>query len=144
MEESCVAKALEADYGCQDKCTGLYVDIWYAEEENKFPDKVDDRDSALLNMLQDGKLLLFLYWSMIFLFSVVKRIPMREKDRATHLSYILKSKIERTSMESDHRRELFAQMEQYEVYKKSYARDIVFDPAEPCLSKLNASLRGRA
>ena len=65
MEESCVAKAVDADCGCQAKCTGLYVDVWYAEEENKFPDKVDDRDSALLNMLQDG-ILFLLYRSMIF------------------------------------------------------------------------------
>ena len=55
MEERCVAKALEADYGCQAKCTGLYADVWYAEEENKIPDRMDDRDNALLNMLQDGK-----------------------------------------------------------------------------------------
>ena len=54
MEESCVAKALKADSGCQAKCTGLYADVWYAEEENKMPDRVDDRDIMLLNMLQDG------------------------------------------------------------------------------------------
>ena len=58
MEESCVAKASESEYGCQPKCTGLYADVWYAEEENKMPDRVDDRDNMLLNMLQDGKILL--------------------------------------------------------------------------------------
>ena len=92
-------------------------------------------------MLQDGILLFtnsFYKWIFISTsLSVVKQIPMREEDRQTQLGYILKSKIGRTSVDSDHRRELFAQMEQYEVYKKSYARDIVFDPAEPCLSKLS-------
>ena len=43
-------------------------------------------------------------------------------------------------MESDHRRELFAQMEQYEMYKKNYARNIVFDPAGLSLSMLNIHL----
>ena len=51
MEERCVAKALEADYGCQAKCTGLYADVWFAEED----DRMDDRVDMLLDMLKDGK-----------------------------------------------------------------------------------------
>ena len=55
MEESCVAKALKADSGCQAKCTGLYADVWYWEDD-KIPDRMDDRDNMLLHMLKDGKL----------------------------------------------------------------------------------------
>ena len=62
---------------------------------------------------------------------------MMDEDRQTQLGYILQSTIARTSKKSDDRRELFAQMRQYEVYKNDFARDIVFDPAEPFLSMLN-------
>ena len=55
MEEACVTKALEVNHGCQVKCTGLYADVWYSEEDNKLPDKIDDGNAMLLNMLKDGK-----------------------------------------------------------------------------------------
>ena len=55
MEEACVTKALKVNHGCQVKCTGLYADVWYAEEDNKIPDKIDDGNARLLNMLKDGE-----------------------------------------------------------------------------------------
>ena len=67
--------------------------------------------------------------------SVVKQ--MMEEDRQTQLGYILQSTIARTSMESGHRQERLSHMRQYELYKKDYASDIAFDPAEPFLSMLN-------
>jgi len=54
MEEECVSKAVEGNYGCQVKCSGLYADVWYSEEDNKIPDKIDDVYTRLLNMLKDG------------------------------------------------------------------------------------------
>ena len=58
-EESCVASALQANYGCLVKCTGLYADVWYSEEDNKIPDMINHGDAKLLAMLKVGKLSLF-------------------------------------------------------------------------------------
>ena len=69
-----------------------------------------------------------------FQFSVVINIPMREEDRQTHLVYILKSNFRKSSLESEHRQELVNQMKGYEMYKKNFVRDIVFDPTETGLS----------
>ena len=69
-----------------------------------------------------------------FQFSVVSNIPMREEDRQTHLVYILKSNFRKSSLESEHRQELVNQMKGYEMYKKNFVRDIVFDPTETGLS----------
>ena len=55
MEEACVSKSLEANHGCLVKCTGLYADVWYSEQDNKMPDKIDDGDARLLKMLKDGE-----------------------------------------------------------------------------------------
>ena len=59
---------------------------------------------------------------------------MREEDRQTHLVYILKSNFRKSSLESEHRQELVNQMKGYEMYKKNFVRDIVFDPTETGLS----------
>ena len=59
---------------------------------------------------------------------------MREEDRQTHLAYILKSDIAKSSLESEHRQELVNQMKRYEMYKRNFVRDIVFDPTETGLS----------
>ena len=59
---------------------------------------------------------------------------MREEDRQTHLAYILKSDIAKSSLESEHRQELVNQMKGYEMYKRNFVRDIVFDPTETGLS----------
>ena len=59
---------------------------------------------------------------------------MREQDRQTHLAYILKSDIAKSSLESEHRQELISQMKQYEMYKRDFVRDIVFDPKQADLS----------
>ena len=53
---ACVTRALEVNYGCQVKCDGLYADVWYSEEDNQVPDKIENGDAALLNMLKDGEL----------------------------------------------------------------------------------------
>ena len=59
---------------------------------------------------------------------------MREEDRQTHLAYILKSDIAKASFESEHQQELLSQMKEYEMYKRDFARNIVFDPTETDLS----------
>ena len=69
-----------------------------------------------------------------FQLSVVINIPMREEDRQTHLVYILKSNFGKSSLESEHRQELVNQMKGYEMYKRNFVRDIVFDPTETGLS----------
>ena len=69
-----------------------------------------------------------------FQLSVVINIPMREEDRQTHLVYILKSNFGKSSLESEHQQELVNQMKGYEMYKKNFVRDIVFDPTETGLS----------
>ena len=56
LELACVTRALEVDYGCQVKCDGLYADVWYSEEDYQVPDKIENGDAALLNMLKDGEL----------------------------------------------------------------------------------------
>ena len=38
------------------KCDGLYADVWYSEEDSQVPDKIENGDVALLNMLKDGEL----------------------------------------------------------------------------------------
>ena len=53
---ACVTRALEVDHGCQVKCDGLYADVWYSEEDKQVPDKIENGDAALLNMLKDGEL----------------------------------------------------------------------------------------
>ena len=141
LKLACVTKALEVDFGCQVKCDGLYADVWYSEEDNQVPDKIENGDAALLNMLKDGEL--FHKTIVPFrtsLFSVVNNIPMRDEDRQARLGYILKSTIARSSLESDHRLELSYQMEQYEDYKRNYARDIYFDPTVTSLSKKNFTI----
>ena len=55
-EESCVTRAMQANHGCLVKCTGLYADVWYAEEDNKIPDKINDGDAKLLALLKVGEL----------------------------------------------------------------------------------------
>ena len=50
-----MSKALEANHGCLVKCAGLYADVWYSEEDNKMPHKIDDGDARLLKMLKDGE-----------------------------------------------------------------------------------------
>jgi len=65
---------------------------------------------------------------------------MREEERQTHLSFILESSIAKSSLVSDQRQKLDFQMKQYELYKKNFARDIVFDPSEPGLSTLHMLL----
>ena len=60
MEEACLKKAMEVNHGCQVKCTGLYADVWYSEEDNKIPDKIDDGNARLLKMLENGEF----YWFM--------------------------------------------------------------------------------
>ena len=59
---------------------------------------------------------------------------MREEDRQTHLAYILKSDIAKSSLESENRHELVSQMKEYEMYKRHFVRDIVFDPTQTDLS----------
>ena len=66
---------------------------------------------------------------------------MREEDRQTHLSYILKSDIAKSSLESEHRQELVNQMKGYEMYKRSFVRDIVFYPTKIGLSMFQIQLR---
>ena len=56
LELACVTRALEVKHGCQVKCDGLYADVWYSEEDNQVPDKIENGDAALLNMLKDGEL----------------------------------------------------------------------------------------
>ena len=60
---------------------------------------------------------------------------MRDEDRQARLGYILKSTIARSSLESDHRQDLSYQMQQYEDYKRNFAKDIFFDPTVTSLSK---------
>ena len=72
-------------------------------------------------------------------FLVVEKIGMREEDRQSSLSLILKSSIAKSSRASDHLQELDFQIKQYELYKKNFARDIVFNPNESGLSMLNYS-----
>ena len=55
QEETCIARALQKDYGCLPQCTGLYADVGDSEEDQKVPDKIDSRDEMLLNMLKDGR-----------------------------------------------------------------------------------------
>ena len=59
---------------------------------------------------------------------------MREEDRQTQLAYILKSDVARSSLKSEHWQELLSQMKEYEMYKRDFARNIVFDPTETDLS----------
>ena len=54
-----MASAMQANHGCLVKCTGLYADVWYSEEDNKIPDMINDGDAKLLAMLKAGKLSLF-------------------------------------------------------------------------------------
>ena len=58
-EESCVASAMQENQGCLVKCTGLYADVLYSEEDNKIPDMINDGDAKLLAMLKVGKLSFF-------------------------------------------------------------------------------------
>ena len=58
-------------------------------------------------------------------------MPAENKD---HLNYILKTTISKTSKKSIQKRQLAAQMKQYEVYKNNFVKDIVFDPNEIGLS----------
>ena len=50
---------------------------------------------------------------------------------------ILRTNIARSSPDVADRQELMTEMNQYELYKKSYANDIVFDPTQTKLCKLN-------
>ena len=56
LELACVTRAFEVDHSCQVKCDGLYADVWYSEEDKQVPDKIENGDAALLNMLKDGEL----------------------------------------------------------------------------------------
>ena len=58
-EELCVASAMQANYGCLVKCTGLYADVWYSEEDNKIPDMINDGNAKLLDLLKVGKFSIF-------------------------------------------------------------------------------------
>ena len=58
-EESCVASAMQANHGCLVKCTGLYADVRYSEEDNKIPDMINDGDAKLLALLKVGGLSFF-------------------------------------------------------------------------------------
>ena len=55
-EDSCVENTMQAKNGCLVKCTGLYADVWYSEEDNKIPDKINDGDAKLLALLKVGEL----------------------------------------------------------------------------------------
>ena len=55
-EESCVARAMQAHHGCLIKCTGLYADVFYSEQDNKIPDMIHDVEAKLLAMLKVGEL----------------------------------------------------------------------------------------
>ena len=59
MEKTCVDNALNANHGCLVKCTGLYADVRYSEEDNKIPDMINDGDAKLLAMLKVGKFSIF-------------------------------------------------------------------------------------
>ena len=61
-------------------------------------------------------------------------MPEAGKDR---LAYILQSSNAKSSFEEGYQKELIAQMKQYEMYKKEYAGNIIFDPTKTELSKLN-------
>ena len=135
MDEECVEKASEVDHGCQVKCTGLYADVWYSEEDTKLPDKIDGGNTMLLNMLKDGGKNNVYFTIVTISLSVVNNIPMNQEDKQARLSYILESNIAKTSLESKHRQELAYQMRQYEKYKQEFARNIVFDPTKAGLSK---------
>ena len=54
-EDSCVENTMQAKNGCLVKCTGLYADVWYAEEDNKIPDMINDGEAKLLAMLKVGE-----------------------------------------------------------------------------------------
>jgi len=47
--------ALRATHDCLAKCTGLYADVWYSEEDSHIPEKIEEGDNMLLNMLKEGK-----------------------------------------------------------------------------------------
>ena len=53
------------------------------------------------------------------------------------LAYILQKSNANSSFEEGDQNELIAQMKQYEMYKKEYAGNIIFDPTKTELSKLN-------
>ena len=55
-EESCVARAMQANHGCLVKCTGLYADVWHSEEDNKIHNMINDGNAKLLEMLKFGEL----------------------------------------------------------------------------------------
>ena len=54
-----MASAMQANHGCLVKCTGLYADVWYSEEDNKIPDMINDGNAKLLAMLKVGKFSIF-------------------------------------------------------------------------------------
>ena len=109
-------KASEVDHGCQVKCTGLYADVWYSEEDTKLPDKIDGGNTMLLNMLKDGGKNNVYFTIVTISLSVVNNIPMNQDDKLARLSYILESNIAKTSLESKHRQELAYQMKKWPLY----------------------------
>ena len=50
-----MASAMQENHGCLVRCTGLYADVWYSEEDNTIPDMINDGNAKLLAMLKVGK-----------------------------------------------------------------------------------------
>ena len=73
----------------------------------------------------------------IFLFSVVGELLLSPLGKEK-LAYILKTSNAKSSADEGYQQELFQQMKQYEMYKKKYANNIIFDPTKTELSKLNS------
>ena len=55
MEEACVTNSLKADHECLVKCSGLYADVLYSEDDNKLLDTISGGDATLLEMLKEGE-----------------------------------------------------------------------------------------
>ena len=71
---------------------------------------------------------------MIFSSSVVAEFALG--DQKERLAHIMSTNIAKNSQKAGERQELISQMNQYEMFKKSYARSMVFDPTQTTLSKL--------
>ena len=73
----------------------------------------------------------------IFTFSVVSELQLSPKG-SDKLAYIFQTSDATSSADEGDQEELVQQMKQYEMYKKKYARNTIFDPTKTELSKLNS------
>ena len=70
---------------------------------------------------------------MIFQSSVVAAVAVGIQNE--RLAHIMSADIAKSSPKEAERQQLISQMNQYEMYKKSYVRNMVFDPTKTTLSK---------